>query len=101
MTPESMDTTDWNTRLSRLIERPDLQGRYPGKGRVLRVKLGYNPNSSSVGSVVTVLMWTVAMGSVVLNVMATLARQRMASGMLLGNEEQSANTPPDVPGDQS
>lgn len=29
--------------------------RYPGHGRVLRVKEGYNPNSSSLGSVVFAL----------------------------------------------
>lgn len=81
-----MNATDWTTRLRQLAERPDLQGPYAGEGRVLRVKLGYNPNSSSVGSVVTVLMWTLAMGSVVLNVMATLARQRVAAGHLLGDD---------------
>ena len=31
---------------------PDCNTPYRGRGRVLRVKEGYNPNSSSLGSVV-------------------------------------------------
>ena len=56
---------------------------------VLRVKLGYNPNSSSVGSVVTVLMWSVVLGSTMLNAMAALARTQFAGGRTL----------PDLPDD--
>lgn len=77
------DTTDWNTRLRQLVERPDLQNGPTGRGRVLRVKLGYNPNSSSVGSVVTVLMWSVVLGSTMLNAMAALARTQFAGGRAL------------------
>ncbi len=77
------DTTDWNTRLRQLVERPDLQNGPAGRGRVLRVKLGYNPNSSSVGSVVTVLMWSVVLGSTMLNAMAALARTQFAGSRAL------------------
>jgi hypothetical protein len=45
---------------------------YRGRGRVLRVKLGYNPNSSSVGSVIAVLMWTATFGAVALNVITAI-----------------------------
>ena len=42
----------------------------PASGRVLRAKLGYNPNSSSVGSVITVLLWGATVGAAVMNVLA-------------------------------
>jgi len=35
-----------------LNQLPDGLPKYRGKGKVLRVKQGYNPNSSSLGSVV-------------------------------------------------
>lgn len=41
----------------------------PVPGRVLRAKIGYNPNSSSVGSVVTVLVWSATTASVVLSLL--------------------------------
>lgn len=61
-----------------------LGGRVPseipdGPGRVLRLKLGYNPNSSSVGSVITTLLWTATMGTAALNVATALVR-RAAEG---------------------
>jgi hypothetical protein len=40
-------------------------------GRVLRAKIGYNPNSSSVGSVVTVLVWSATTASVVMSLLRT------------------------------
>ena len=60
---------------------------------MLRVKLGYNPNSSSVGSVVTVLMWTTVFSSVVLNAMAAVVVsewKRHSAGAL-------PSTPDDAP----
>ena len=35
-----------------LNKLPDCLPKYEGKGKVLRVKQGYNPNSSSLGSIV-------------------------------------------------
>lgn len=35
-----------------MTQFPPTAARYTGKGRVLRVKEGYNPNSSSLGSIV-------------------------------------------------
>jgi len=63
-----------------------------GPGRVLRVKLGYNPNSSSVGSVVTVLMWTTVFSSVVLNAMAAVVVsewKRQSAGALPSNPDDA------------
>lgn len=48
-------------------------------GRVLRLKLGYNPNSSSVGSVVTTLLWSATAGAVMLNIAAALVQKRAAT----------------------
>ncbi len=61
--------------MERLIEAGE--GSEPLKGRVLRVKLGFNPNSSSVGSLVTVLFWSAAAGTMALNlVSAALAKRK-------------------------
>lgn len=50
--------------------------RAPRRGRVLKAKFGYNPNSSSVGSVVTVLFWSAAAGTAVLNLVGALLEKR-------------------------
>ena len=68
-TSESHDCP-WQERI-RQVAASGLPS-WDGPGRVLRVKLGYNPNSSSVGSVVTVLMWSTVFSSVVLNAMAAV-----------------------------
>ncbi|MCA9547664.1 MAG: hypothetical protein KC613_24845 [Myxococcales bacterium] len=48
----------------------------PPQGRVLAVKLGYNPNSSSVGSVVSLLFWSATAGALALNLTAALLAKR-------------------------
>lgn len=48
----------------------------PPDGRVLSVKLGYNPNSSSVGSVVSVLFWSATAATLALNLTAALLAKR-------------------------
>lgn len=48
----------------------------PPEGRVLSVKLGYNPNSSSVGSVVSVLFWSATAAAAALNLTAALLAKR-------------------------
>jgi hypothetical protein len=50
---------------------------WTGPGRVLRVKLGYNPNSSSVGSVVTILMWSTTFGAMAFNIFAALVARQL------------------------
>jgi hypothetical protein len=52
-----------------------------GRGRILRVKLGYNPNSSSLGTTVQVLLFGSAVLSVVLVFISTILRvTRRAKG---------------------
>lgn len=65
---------DWQAVVDRLGA---LHGREPrGEGRVLSVKFGYNPNSSSVGSVVTVLLWTSVFAVSALNILNALLHDR-------------------------
>lgn len=72
---EPLDHDDpWARRLTALAHRH--AGAAPASGRVLRVKFGYNPNSSSVGSVVSILMWAATAGAVAANVMAALLAER-------------------------
>ena len=63
----------------------------PARGKVLKLKLGFNPNSSSVGTTVVVFLWSlVASGAVVAFAAAVLAHrfQRRRSGAA------SADAPP-------
>lgn len=72
---EAAPTDAWQREI---LERAAGLGSVPshGPGRVLRVKLGYNPNSSSIGSVVSILMWSAAFGAVAMNVFAALIREQ-------------------------
>ena len=46
----------------------------PGRGKVLKLRLGFNPNSSSVGTTVVVFLWSlVASGAVMALTSAVLA----------------------------
>jgi hypothetical protein len=48
----------------------------PTRGKVLKLKLGFNPNSSSVGTTVVVFLWTlVASGAVLAFASAVLAHR--------------------------
>src|SRR5262245_44170908 len=48
----------------------------PARGKVLKLKLGFNPNSSSVGTTVVVFLWSlVASGAVVALASAILAHR--------------------------
>jgi len=48
----------------------------PARGRVLKLKLGFNPNSSSVGTTVVVFLWSlVASGAVLAFASAVLAHR--------------------------
>lgn len=60
----------WSRRILDLRARVGIPASLPG--RVLRIKLGYNPNSSSVGSVVSILIWTATFGTIAANVVAAL-----------------------------
>ena len=50
-------------------------------GAVARIKLGYNPNSSSVGSVITTLLWSATVGAAVVNIAASLIRTAAEDGI--------------------
>ncbi len=56
----------------------------PPRGKVLKLKLGFNPNSSSVGTTVVVFLWSlVASGAVLAFASAVLAhrfQRRRATG---------------------
>ena len=43
-----------------------------GKGKVLRLQLGYNPNSSSLGTSVVMLLWGMGITTVVLQAVASM-----------------------------
>jgi len=37
------------------------------RGKVLKIKLGYNPNSSSIGSLITTFLWSSMLGLIAIN----------------------------------
>jgi hypothetical protein len=49
----------------------------PLKGKLLKLKLGFNPNSSSVGTTVVVLLWTLASSGAVLGLVAAVLAARI------------------------
>lgn len=58
---------------------PEADRPYTGRGRVLRVKQGYNPNSSSLGSVVFVVPAVLVAAPVLLAAVASLIESRFAA----------------------
>ena len=64
---------------------------HPRKGRLLRVKLGYNPNSSSIGTIVFAMPAALLGLTVVFGAAAGL----LSSGLLSADEDG------DSPGDES
>jgi hypothetical protein len=48
----------------------------PPRGKILKLKLGFNPNSSSVGTTVVVLLWTIVGSSAVLSLAAAVLAHR-------------------------
>ncbi len=49
------------------------------RGRILRMRMGFNPNSSSVGTTVVVFLWTMIGASTVLAATAGLLAYRFAN----------------------
>ena len=43
------------------------------KGKVLKVKTGYNPNSSSIGTEITAFLWGAAIFTLFANILFSLA----------------------------
>jgi hypothetical protein len=57
------------------LDRAEAARETP-RGRILKLKLGFNPNSSSVGTTVVVFLWTlVASGAVMAFASAVLAQR--------------------------
>ncbi|MBI3782685.1 MAG: hypothetical protein HY270_04715 [Deltaproteobacteria bacterium] len=48
----------------------------PPKGKLLKLKLGFNPNSSSVGTTVVVFLWSLVASGAVLAIAAALLSLR-------------------------
>jgi hypothetical protein len=46
------------------------------RGRVLKLKLGFNPNSSSVGTTVVVFLWTLVASGAVLTLASAVLNER-------------------------
>jgi hypothetical protein len=57
------------------LETTPAADRAP-RGRILKLKLGFNPNSSSVGTTVIVLLWTIVGSSAVLALAAAVLAHR-------------------------
>ena len=66
------------------------------RGRILKLKLGFNPNSSSVGTTVVVFLWSlVASGAVMALATAVLAhRFRRGRGTTAPPHDQGSETKP-------
>lgn len=54
-------------------------GARPARGKILKLKLGFNPNSSSVGTAVVVLLWTLASSGAVMALVASVLAWRFAA----------------------
>lgn len=67
--PSREDTrvaTRWPRRLARRIWRP--------KGRILQIRYGYNPNSSSLGADLQVLVWGAAAATIMTVYLSAMMR---------------------------
>ena len=53
----------------------EASGR-PLRGRILKLKLGFNPNSSSVGTTVVVFLWSLVASGAVLSFTAAVLAHR-------------------------
>jgi hypothetical protein len=84
-TPRALQTQR-DRWLERLVAAagPNDASSTDGNGRVLRLKLGFNPNSSSVGSVVTTLLWSASVSVVALNVATALIQRARGEVTLHG-----------------
>ena len=69
----------------------------PLRGRVLKLKLGFNPNSSSVGTTVVVFLWTLVASGAVLSFAAAVLAHRFGKR---GKDAASrgSGAPPEIAG---
>ncbi|MEK7866172.1 MAG: hypothetical protein AAB434_05770 [Planctomycetota bacterium] len=59
-------------------EAPTPSGK-PSRGKVLAVKLGYNPNSSSIGTATSVLLWGMLAGYTLFNLLSAIVISRAST----------------------
>lgn len=55
------------------------------RGRILKLKLGFNPNSSSVGTTVVVLLWSLVASGAVVSYAAAVFAERFGRRRALAN----------------
>ena len=69
----------------------------PLRGRILKLKLGFNPNSSSVGTTVVVFLWTLVASGAVLSFAAAVLAHRFGKR---GKDAASrgSGAPPEIVG---
>lgn len=102
-----MASEHWHEALRGALARAQGGGRQGGgdpeapalEGRILKIKFGYNPNSSSVGSVVNVLFWTATASALAVNLMSALLAAR-AQRRLEVLEADPEGAPEDAAGDE-
>ena len=46
------------------------------KGKILKLKLGYNPNSSSVGAYIGIFLWSMLITGIIVNAVASVITLR-------------------------
>lgn len=77
-TPDQCASDQWTRDLQAALRRATPDGaEIPAlEGEILKIKPGYNPNSSSVGSVINVLFWTATASALAVNMMSALLAAR-------------------------
>lgn len=78
MSNNEAPTDLWADKIRSLAAEQDLSEAPLLKGKILSIKLGYNPNSSSIGSVVSILLWGSAFGAMAINVIAAILARNKA-----------------------
>lgn len=58
---------------------PPVDPSRPSRGKVLSVKLGYNPNSSSIGTATSVFLWGMLAGYTLFNLLSAIVLSRVTS----------------------
>ncbi len=58
---------------------PPVAAGRPPRGKVLAVKLGYNPNSSSIGTATSVFLWGMLAGYTLFNLLSAIVLSRVTS----------------------
>ena len=64
-----------------------VQDPAPRRGKILKVKMGYNPNSSGIGTTVTVFLWGFAAMSSLASVVGGLILARISKKLTGGESE--------------